>query len=136
MISAALCSDVVERVIDRQGLGIEPGQRLGERGADALDVGDHLRPHAGGPDGVILVLAHDGNPLARSGQEQRTLPGHVLAEDERQHRIARLAGFTHEGEPKVDLEPVEYLVGLLDLLRHDRRGSRRLKPDLRLPETS
>ena len=128
--------DVVERVIDGQGLGIEPVQRVGERGADALDVGDHLRPHAGGPDGVIFVLAHDGNPLARSGQEQRTLPGHVLAEDERQHRIAPLAGLTHEGEPHVDLEPFEYLVGLLDLLRHDRRGRRRLHADRRLPKTS
>src|SRR5262249_36593014 len=98
---------VVERIIERQSPWINPPNRLDERVADALHVGNDFRPDPRRAHRTIVELAYDSDPVARAGDDQCRLPSERAVVNEGERGIPALAALADEDQPGVEIQFVE-----------------------------
>src|SRR5262249_13295335 len=112
----AVGGHVAQRVVDGNLSRVELAYRRPQRRRDALVVGGEGVVEAGLAQEQPVRPADDGNAPPAARENERALPGHILAEDQLEGWVGRLGGLTGEGQPTINLPLVKEARRLFELL--------------------
>src|SRR5689334_10035137 len=107
---------IIKRIVNRNRSGMNNFQRVEQRGSKVLCIAKNTMVQTGLPDEIVIIASSYRQPLACSGQQKGSVPGHVSVKYEFERGIGLLIRLTHKGEPAVQLQFIQYTNRLRDFL--------------------